>query len=80
MLFSFWKLVLPVKSVMESIANFSFRYISIFRSLPDADRKTLSTSKMELFITIANYYQPLTIATKISAEFLDPLMNVKDDC
>ena len=43
------------------------------------DSETLPISKMELFMTIGNDFQLLTIVAKISAEFLNPHMTTKDD-
>ena len=64
---------------MESMVNFSFRSKPTFYSLPAVGPETLPVSKLELFITIANNSQPLTIVVKNSAEFLNPHMTVKDD-
>ena len=64
---------------MESIVNFSFRYETVFHSLPALDPETLPISKMELFMTIGNDFQSLTTVVKISAEFLNPHMTTKDD-
>ena len=49
-----------------------------FHSLP-ADPEILPISKLELFVTIANDFQPLTIVVRISAEFLNLHMATKDD-
>ena len=59
------------------MVNFSLRSKTIFHSLPDVDPETLPIFKMELFMTIGNDFQPLTIV-KISAEFLNPHMITKD--
>ena len=64
---------------MEGMVNFSFRYKTLFHSLPSVDPETLPISKMKLFTTIGNDFQPLTIVVKISAAFLDPHMTTKDD-
>ena len=64
---------------MESIVNFSFRYKTVFHSLPAVDPETLPISKMELFTIIGNDFQSLTIVVKISAEFLNPHITTKDD-
>ena len=64
---------------MESMVNFSFRYKTVFHSLPAVDLETLPISKMELLPTICNDFQSLTIVVKISAEFLNPHMTTKDD-
>ena len=64
---------------MESMVNFSFRSKPVFHSLPAVDPETLLICNMELFMTIANNFQPLTIVVKISAEFLNPHMTTKDD-
>ena len=69
----------PFYQVTESL-NFSFRSKTIFNSLSETDSKTLSISKMELFITINNNFQQLTIVAKTSSEFLDQPMGIKDDC
>ena len=64
---------------MESMVNFSFRSKPVFHSLPAVDLEMLLICNMELFMTIANNFQPLTIVVKISAEFLNPHMTTKDD-
>ena len=51
----------------------------VFHSLPAADLETLTISKLELFVTTANDFQPLTIVVRISAEFLNLHMATKDD-
>ena len=51
----------------------------VFHSLPAVDPETLSISKLELFVTIANDFQPLTIVVRISAEFLNLHMAIKDE-
>ena len=51
----------------------------IFHSPPAVDRETPPGSKLELFVTIANVFQPLTIIVKVSAEFLNLHMTTKDD-
>ena len=52
---------------MESMVNFSFSSNPVFHSLPAVDPETLPISKMELFVTIGNDFQPLHILLKISA-------------
>ena len=64
---------------MESMVNFSFRSKPVFHFLPAVDPETLPISKLELFMTISNNFQPLTIVVKISADFLNPHMTTKDD-
>ena len=64
---------------MESMVNFNCRSKTVFDSLPAVDPETLPMSKMELFTTIGNDFQPLTNVVKISAEFLNPHMATKDD-
>ena len=64
---------------METMVNFSFRSKTVFHSLPEVDPETLPISKMELFMTTGNDFQPLTVVVKISAEFLNPHMTTKDD-
>ena len=51
----------------------------IFHSLQAVDPETLSVSKFELYVTIANDFQPLTFILKIFAEFLSLHMATKDD-
>ena len=51
----------------------------LFHSLPAVDPGTQPISKFELFVSIANDFQPLTILVKISAEFLNLHMATKDD-
>ena len=63
---------------MESMVNFSFRYKTVFHSLPAVDPETLPISKMELLTIIGNDFQSLTIVVKISAEFLNK-QTTKDD-
>ena len=70
----------PFYQVTESMINFSFRSRTILNSLSETDSKTLSISKMELFMTINNNFQQLTIVAKTSSEFLDQPMGIKDDC
>ena len=60
------------------MVNFSFRYKTVFHSLPAVDPETLPISKMELFTIIGNDFQSLTIVVKISAEFLNK-QTTKDD-
>ena len=60
------------------MVNFSFRSKTVFHSLPAVDPETLPISKMELFGTIGNDFQSLTIVVKISADFLNPQMTAKD--
>ena len=57
----------PFKSVTGRIADFRFRSQSL--NLPKVDLETLPIDKMELLMTIAKYFQPLTIATKIVIVF-----------
>ena len=64
---------------MESIVNSSFRSKSVFHFLPLVDPDTPPISTLELFMTIANNFQPLAIVVKISADFLNPHMTTKDD-
>ena len=52
---------------MESMVNFSFRSKTVFHSLPAVDPETLPISKIEIFMTISNNIQSLTILVKISA-------------
>ena len=63
---------------MKSMVNFSFRSKPVFHSLPVVDPQTLSISQLELFITIAENLQPLTIIAKISVEFVNLHMSTKD--
>ena len=52
----------------------------VFHFLPAVDSETLpAISKLELFVTTANGFQPLTIVVRISAEFLNLHMVTKDD-
>ena len=51
----------------------------VFHSLPAVDPEPLLISKLELFVTIAIDFQPLTIVVKISVEFLNLYMLTKDD-
>ena len=51
----------------------------VFHSLPAVVPETLLISKLELFVTIANNFQPLTIVTGTFAEFLNLHMATKDD-
>ena len=64
---------------MENMVNFSFRYKTVFNSLPAVDPETIPISKIELFTTIGNDFQSLTIVVKISPEFLNPHITTKDD-
>ena len=64
---------------MESIVHFSFRYKTVFHSLPAVDPETLPISQIEYFTTIGNDFQLLTIVVKFSAEFLNLHMTTKDD-
>ena len=64
---------------MESIVNFSFRYKTVFHSLPAVDPETIPISNIELFTKIGNDFQSLNIVVKISAEFLNPHITTKDD-
>ena len=61
------------------MVNFSFRYKTVFNSLPAVDQETIPISKIELFTTIGNDFQSLTIVVKISPEFLNPHITAKDD-
>ena len=61
------------------MVNFSFRYKTVFNSLPTVDPETIPISKIELFTTIGNDFQSLTIVVKISPEFLNPHITTKDD-
>ena len=61
------------------MVNFSFRYKTVFNSLPAVDQETIPISKIELFTTIGNDFQSLTIVVKISPEFLNPHITTKDD-
>ena len=61
------------------MVNFSFRYKTVFHSLPAVDPETIPISKIELFTTIGNDFQSLAIVVKISAEFLHPHITTKDD-
>ena len=54
------------------MVNFSFRSKTVFHSLPAVGPETLPISKMELFATIGNDFQSITIGVKISADFLNP--------
>ena len=65
---------------MESMVNLSFRYKTVFHSLPAVDPETMPISKIELFTTFGNDFQLLTIVVKISEEFLNPHIPTKDDC
>ena len=59
--------------------NFSFRSKTVFHSLTAMEPETLPIFKMELFMTIGNDFQPLTVVVKISTELLNPHMTTKDD-
>ena len=61
------------------MVNFSFRSKAVFHFLPAVNPETLLISKLELFITISNNFQPLTIVVKIFADFLNLLMTIRDD-
>ena len=61
------------------MVNFSFRSKTVFHSLTAMDPETLPIFKMELFMTIGNDFQPLTVVVKISTELLNPHMTTKDD-
>ena len=61
------------------MVNFSFRYKTVFHSLPAVDPETIPISKIELFTKIGNDFQSLNIVVKISAEFLNPHITTKDD-
>ena len=56
---------------MESNVNFSFRYKTVFNSLPAADPETLPVSYIDYFTTIGNDFQLLTIVVKISEPACD---------
>ena len=51
----------------------------VFHYLPAVDPETLSISKLELFVIIANNFQTLTIVVKISVKFLNLHMATKGD-
>ena len=53
---------------MESIVNFSFRYKTVFHSLPAVDPETLPISQIEYFTTIGNDFQLLTIVVKMTTK------------
>ena len=61
------------------MVNFSFRYKTVFHSLPAVDPKIIPISNIELFTKIGNDFQSLNIVVKISAEFLNPHITTKDD-
>ena len=61
------------------MVNFSFRSKTVFHSLTAMEPETLPIFKMELFMTIGNDFQPLTVVVKISTELLNPHMTTKDD-
>ena len=57
--------------------NFTFLSKTVFHCLPAVDSQTLPISKMEIFMTIGNEFQPLTIVAKmISAGFPNLYMTV----
>ena len=60
------------------MVNFNFRSKPVFYSLPAVDPEILPISKLELFMTIANNFHPLTIVAKISEEFLKPHLTIED--
>ena len=51
----------------------------VFNSLPVVAPETLPRSKLELFVTIPNDFQPLTVIVMSSTEFLNFHMALKDD-
>ena len=51
----------------------------VYNSLPVVTPETLPISKLELFVTISNNFQPLTVVVKSSTEFLKFHMALKDD-
>ena len=61
------------------MTNFKYKSKAVLYYLPEADPSTLPITKIELFITIAEDFQPLSIIAKISAEFLDRILTTKDD-
>ena len=63
---------------MESMVDFSIVNLNLYFILP-LDPEAVPISKLELFVTIANDFQPLTIVVKISAEFLNLHTTTKDD-
>ena len=64
---------------MESMVDFSIVNLNLYFILPAVDPEALPISKLELFVTIANDFQPLTIVVKISVEFLNLHTTTKDD-
>ena len=64
---------------MGSMVDFSIVNLNLYFILPAVDPEALPISKLELFVTIANDFQPLTIVVKISAEFLNLHTTIKDD-
>ena len=64
---------------MESMVDFSIVNLNLYFILPAVDPEAVPISKLELFVTIANDFQPLTIVVKISAEFLNLHTTTKDD-
>ena len=61
------------------MVNVRFRSKPVFHSLPALDPETLPISKLELFMTIANDFQPLAVVIKVFAEFPNPHMTTKDE-
>ena len=59
----------------EEYCKLHLRFESI--NLPEADPETLPIYKMDLFMAITKYFQPLTTVTKIVTGFLDPFMSTK---
>ena len=51
----------------------------VFNSLPLVAPETLPISKLELFLTIPNNFQQLTVVVKTSTEFLNFHMALKGD-
>ena len=51
----------------------------VFHYLPVVDLETLPVSKLELFLTIPNDFQPLTTLVKISTEFFNLHIAAKID-
>ena len=50
----------------------------VFHSLPAVDPEILPISKLELFVTIANNFQLLTIVVRISAELTISTVSIFD--
>ena len=72
-------LALPLKIGYEEHGKLQHNKLKpVFHCLPAADPETLPISKLELFVTIANDFQPLNILVKIYVEFLNFDMATKD--